>query len=177
MQYKEKGFILWIGQFENIAYILDYLRDHQLPHPIKFLSNAESNKVSYEEGIKLCKAMGVMPELKKYSIEEWNENTQYEYMREAKAAIDIKGTSFNQRHKPPTKVQQYLISGIPSAINPGCNSYDYLKLQGFNICAPTEIDRWFSKEYWEEVQQFRPKLRAECSLKKVTESYKSIIEK
>lgn len=63
----------------------------------------------------------------------WSERRQREMMRACKAAFDVKHTAlFSQRHKPPTKGQQYVASGIPCALNPESYSAEYFRRRGFD---------------------------------------------
>ncbi|MCX5679337.1 MAG: hypothetical protein NTZ95_01520, partial [Candidatus Omnitrophica bacterium] len=173
--YKKDGFILWIGRFEHISYVIEFLRGNKLPLPIRFLSNMRTNRKSYDLGFNLLRQMGLKKEIKKYDIEEWDTEKQEQLMREAKAALDITGTTFKEIHKPSAKVQQFILSGIPVATNAGCNSYNYLKSKEFNICTPYETKRWLSEIYWEETVRFADKLKDVCSLQQVVDNYKEII--
>ena len=97
-------------------------------------------------------------------------------MREAKAGLDIKGDSFNQANKPPTKVHQYILSGLPPAVNANCNSYTYVQSQGLNICTPDETERWLSEDYWNEVDQFAQTLQQTTTLEAVGKAYRYVLE-
>ena len=98
-------------------------------------------------------------------------------MRECKAALDAKATSrFNQYYKPPTKAQQFVASGIPFAVNPESYSAEYFRTRGFDVASPADADRWFSRRYWEETQDWSGRLRAEASLEAVGERYRQLIE-
>jgi hypothetical protein len=98
-------------------------------------------------------------------------------MREAKAAIDIKGSGFMQMHKPPTKAQKFISSGVPFAVNKLTNSYKYLEKRKFNICTPLNPNRWLSKEYWKETRIFGKALRPTISIENVAIQYKNYIKK
>jgi hypothetical protein len=112
-----------------------------------------------------------------YAIETWSERRQEEMMRECKAALDAKATNrFNQYYKPPTKAQQFVASGIPFAVNPESYSAEYFRARGFNVASPVDVDRWFSRQYWEETQDWSRWLRAEASLDAVGVRYRSLLD-
>lgn len=122
--------LLWIGAFQYVPYILNGLNEVNWPtDEITLLTNPEHaparaaagrnasligindfEQVLGDSGIKLV---------------AWSEESQRAALLTCEAAFDIKYLGcFNQLHKPPTKLQKYLASGIPCAINkdfPGTN--------------------------------------------------------
>lgn len=43
----------------------------------------------------------------------WTESLHFDWMRDARVAVDIKGDDFRSRHKPPAKGFDFIASGIP----------------------------------------------------------------
>jgi hypothetical protein len=109
-------------------------------------------------------------------IEQWTPERQLEQTAKARAAIDIKGTDFRSRHKPPAKGIDFIASGLPLAMNPDSSTVEHLTRMGFDVVSPLEIDRWFSPQYWEETRRFGTALRELLSRKRVGFRYKRIIE-
>ena len=96
-------------------------------------------------------------------------------MRTCRAAIDIKGSDFNQATKPPTKAQQFLASGIPFACNSDSSVADYLKWRDFDVADATDMNRLFSRDYWKETQAFAPRLKSWTSADAVKGSFENAI--
>lgn len=99
-------------------------------------------------------------------------------MRECKAALDVKMTTvFGQRHKPPTKVQQFVASGVPVAINADSYSAEYFRVHhGFELASPLDPERWLSRDYWEATRACGEALRATTSLAAVGARYRELLE-
>lgn len=182
--YKEKGFVLWIGGCQYIPYLLDWIKKHPIKNEIKILSDIDNERARQAArafasniGIDLTISKGAKS-VEGIDAYPWSERLQHEMMTEAKAAIDIKMTGqFNQSYKPPTKAQKYIASGIPFAANKDSYSSEYFKQRGFDIAAPNNPNRWFSLEYWKETRVFGEKLRVYTSLTNVGLRYKELIER
>jgi hypothetical protein len=95
---------------------------------------------------------------------------------EAKAALDIKGTDFRSRHKPPAKAMDFIASGIPLAMNTDSCVVDHLGAMGFDVSSPLDNERWLSPEYWRETQRFGRAIRELYSRERVGRRYKRLID-
>lgn len=147
--YREKGYILWVGgsQYKKIAQ--DYVKQHNL-----------GLKVEYLSGI------------------DWTSERQIIYQSEAKAAFDIKGPDFWQRTKPATKLVDFVASGIPIAANEYCSGIDFFKkYYKFNLVSPLDKTEWFSEKYFNEIQKIKDKIRCDLSLESIGLQYKKIIDR
>ena len=159
VSYKPEGFILWVGGYQFTPYILRWLRDHPLGNKIVFCTDYKNERaIAKAEEIATYFKVSFNA-LQQFEMHEWSESTQAQLMSDAKAAIDIKGNDFSQRHKPPTKGQQFVASGIPFAVNKGNNCYDYFQSRGFDVCTPEELHRWLSEAYAQQTREFGRKLR------------------
>lgn len=182
--YKEKGFVLWIGGCQYVPYLLNWLKKHPIKNEIKILADIDNERARLAASV-FASNIGMKLTIPKHprSIEgieshPWSERLQYEMMMDCKAAIDIKMTDqFNQNYKPPTKAQKYVASGIPFAINKESYSAEYFKNRGFELAAPNNVNWWFSPEYWQETKKYGEKLRVYTSLENVGLRYKELIEK
>jgi hypothetical protein len=96
-------------------------------------------------------------------------------MKACRAALDIKGTSFAQRTKPPTKAQQFIASGIPFGCNPEHPAVEYCRKHGFSVCDATDFDRLLSREYWAETAGAAAQLRERTSIHKVGEVFRDAL--
>ena len=157
-EYKEDGFILWVGFSLYIPYLRQWLRKHPLDKKLVILTD-------------FCNRERVPGEVKQ---KIWNPRLQFELMSLAKAAIDIKGDDFNQLNRSAHKLEAFIASGIPSACNSG-PIMDYLKGKGLDIPEPDDTKSWFSREYYEETMEFGKRLREEISLTSVGLEVKRII--
>jgi hypothetical protein len=185
--YKEGGYILWIGGLQYVPYLLKWLILNPIEDEIRILTDV-ANELALESAKALANILDLEFNFSRSNIcghaaFRWTERAQYNMMREAKAALDVKGTSFAvgynwpQYMKPPTKAQQFISSGIPFAVNPECYSYDYFQRRGFQIASPAERSRWLSFDYWKDTARYAVELRSEISLERVCQTYREVIQR
>jgi hypothetical protein len=177
--YKEEGVVLWIGAFEHVPHILEWLELHPLPAEIVLLTdlaNRQSRIAGHFEAHRLGLSLRVdAGAINGYATEQWSEAAQAGLMGACKAAIDIKGSSFNQASKPPTKAQQFVASGIPFACNKGHPAASYFRARGFQLAEAGDFERLMSPAYWAETQSFARGWRHALSIEAVGQSYRSIL--
>jgi hypothetical protein len=175
-----------VGAFEYVPYLLKWLESHPLKAPLCILSNAHEQR-SRSWGRALAEALKVplhctATHLNGHAIFPWSEQRQHELLREAKAAIDIKGgpwlgySCWPQQTKPPTKGQKYVTSGVPFAVNADSHTHDYFQKRGFDLAVPENEARWFSHEYWEETARFAASYRASLTLEAIGLGVKNLVE-
>ena len=180
--YRRDGFILWVGQFHYLPYLLEWACACPLPLPLVLLSNPERPR-TVRRGREVAARLGIDIELSDgsvngYRLVTWSPDAQRSLMAEAKAAIDIKGAdSFEQITKPPTKAQKYVMSGLSLSVNADSYSYDYLRGRGLQPATPDDVERWFSEEYWRETNALGRRLREELTLEAVAGTLRSYIER
>ena len=181
--YKETGFILWIGGFQYVPYLVRWLEQHPLAHEIRILTDVENYRARNAARV-FAAEVGVKLEISERTtsiagcpLYPWSERLQSEMMRDCTAALDIKMTEqFEQYLKPPTKAQQFIASGIPFAVNPDSYSAEYFRIRGFDVASPTDTARWFSREYWQATQRAGQQLRIVTSLDTVIARYRQLVE-
>jgi hypothetical protein len=169
-EFHSDGFVLWVGVRTNLPPLVDWVNSHPLPCPLRVLTNPETPGC-----VPAPAEFGFSPTVD-VQIEQWTPERQLEQTAKARAAIDIKGTDFRSRHKPPAKGIDFIASGLPLAMNPDSSTVEHLTRMGFDVVSPLEIDRWFSPQYWEETRRFGTALREMLSRKRVGFRYKRIIE-
>jgi len=182
-EYKDNGFVLWIGACQYVPYLVHWLHRHPIDREIRILTDVD-NGAARDRAHALAAEIGVELELHRDTtsiaggrVSRWSERRQDEMMRACKAAIDVKMTAtFNQRYKPPTKAQQYVASGIPFAVNPDSYSAEYFRVRGFDVASPLDAPRWLSQEYWEATRIAGERLRTATSLEAVGLRYRELIE-
>jgi hypothetical protein len=177
--YKEQGYALWIGMLEHVPYLLHYLERHPLPLQTKILTNLDSRRaiagaehVARQLRFQMHIGDGQINGIEAYP---WSADLQARMLSEAKAAIDIKGRSFNQRMKPPTKAQQFVCSGVPLAMTP-CGITRYMEMHGLRIPLPSD-DRWLTRSYYENVCSVARRLRPKLTLDRTADRMSEIIER
>jgi len=168
-EYSINGYAVWVGEYQHLPRVVEWLQRHPLGMEIKFVTN-------YSKAWKK-RLRDALPIQDPHEMICWSPNSQREVMEGAKAAFDIKGTDFNQTHKPPVKAQQFICSGIPFAVNPESSSYDYFAARGFRLASPLDPVYWLSQGYWENTQRIGRELSAQLTLENVGAHYKRIIDK
>lgn len=181
--YKDTGFLLWIGACQYLPYLVRWLERHPLEHEIKILTDIDSDK-GRAAAHALAAEIGLPLEISRqttsiagHRVHQWSERRQVEMMQSCKAALDVKmADHFNQYHKPPTKVQKYIASGVPVAVNPDSYSAEYFRVRGFELASPLDPARWLSRQYWEATRLCGEGLRTTTSLEAVGRRYRALIE-
>ena len=183
VEYKDAGYILWIGGCQYVPYLVRWLEHHPIEHEIRILTDIDDYRARHAARVlaaEIGMRFGVYRSTRSIAgcgVYEWSELRQQRMMRECKGALDIKMTArFEQAHKPPTKAQQYVASGIPFAVNPDSYSAEYFRARGFQIASPADTGRWLSREYWEETRTWGERLRAATSIEAVGARYRQLIE-
>jgi hypothetical protein len=177
--YRSDGYALWVGGVENVPPLLEYIEQNPLEIELRILTNLQhpqmrkkAKNAANRNGIPM-KIDG--DRLNGFQTYPWSVGLQADMFREARVAIDIKGASFNQQNKPPTKAQQFVASGIPIAMN-SCGVSSYFAQYGLTIPAPQDA-RWLSIDYHEEVQKIAPMLRSNLTLPSIGSQYKKLVER
>ena len=181
--YKEKGKVLWVGAYEHVPFIVDYFEKNDLGLEVDLLTSPDKGQ-SLAEAQKRYKRLGYSGAIKKHlrsrknlRLLPWDENSQKRLMEETKAGIDIKNVLlWGQAYKPPTKAQQFISSGIPFACNKESYSYEYFLKRGFELAEPVDIDKWFSRKYWQETNSFKDILNEAISLTAVGRMYQKSLD-
>jgi len=164
--FKPEGYVLWVGHRKYVGHLGSWLMAHPIEAPLRILTNVPQRlELTGRSAAVLAKATWYT----------WSERAQETLFQGAKAGIDIKGTDFSQRTKPPTKAQQFVTSGIPVALNPDSYGFEYFRNLGFDVASPRDHVRWFSEAYWRETLELASLLRARTSKEAVAASYLQIL--
>ena len=159
--YKPGGFVLWTGQGAYARHAFKWYSQFERDFNLVILSSAlDWTTWDANPGV---------------SCIPWSEEGQLRLLGEAKAGLDIKGDDFHQMTKPPTKSQQFVASGVPTAVNRESYSWEWFHERGFDLADPDDLGRWFSRRYWEETREFGLHLRGEISKEKVMASYLDLL--
>ena len=162
-RFRKRGLVIWTG----INHYINLVREWYDEKPRNFQLTVLTNRTK-----KLSTDLRNHPGI---SLRDWSEQTQRECFGRAKAGLDVKGSSFHQQTKPPTKIQQFVASGIPTAVNHSSYAWEYFHERGFDLVDPDDTERWFSETYWKETSDFAPKLRQAISKANVVQSYLNLI--
>ena len=181
--FRERGYVLWVGGFQYVPYLLQWLRSHPLAAELKLLTDVDNPRAvaaasQRAESLRLdCELHEGMPRIDGHAILPWSGSLQAVMMAECKAALDIKDeTDFNQVHKPPTKAQQFVASGIPFAANRGSSAFEYFERRGFRLALPTEPERWFSPGYWRQTREQAAELTGRLGSASVGDCYRNLLD-
>jgi hypothetical protein len=183
--YKKRGFVLWIGAFEHVPYLLKWHQARPLPSPLVLCTNVDAPH-SRKGGFALAHKLDVPMDLTEmhlngHRVFPWRERIQRQLMLEARAAVDIKGgrwlgdSYWHQEMKPPTKGQQFVTSGIPFAVNQDSHCHAYFQSRGLTLATPDDRERWLSRAYWEETKRYAEAYRPQLSLENVGRKLQSVI--
>lgn len=173
--------LLWIGGFQYFPYVFRYVLEHKLHavNDIIYLTDSKSpNGIAAAN--RLGKELGLgwdfsdMASLSDFSVVEWSESVQHQLLTSCRGAFDCKDShDFNQVHKPPTKLQKFVCSNIPCAIN---SSSTLRSSMGFEVCDILDQDRWFSRDYQLLIEEFGHTFRTNFSLSAIGNKYLQFAE-
>ena len=167
-RFVEEGPILWAGLWGNLPPVVNWVNEFGVQNELVILTNFSDHRCRTATDFGF-RSPG------KIRIEEWSAECHLEYLKNARAAIDIKGTDFRQRSKPPAKALDFIASGIPLAMNSDSGPVRYLDKLGFRVSAPDQTDFWFSRKYWEQTCEFGLKLYAEISQSQIMNQWTEIL--
>ena len=178
--FKPEGFLLWIGALQHLPHVLGWLECNPPPIEVRLLTdlNMRSARIAahveaHRQGLALRIQEG---RINGYPAEPWSEAAQATLMQGCKAAIDIKGSSFSQVTKPPTKAQQFVASGVPFGCNPSHPATAYFRSHGFELADARDFNRLLSHAYWAETRHFAGRLRELTARDAVGRVYRQILE-
>ncbi len=164
------GDILWVGIRDNLPPLVDWVNTHGLPADLCVLTNLDGDLAPPD-----ARVLGFDAHVS-VRVEQWSPLRHRELVAESRAAIDIKGNDFRQRHKPPAKAIDFLASGLPLAMNADSSSVEYLAGLGFRVASPHEPEHWLSCAYSEDTRRIGVVLRQRLSRQRIGQCYKRIIE-
>jgi len=173
------GPLLWIGAVQHVPHVLHWLDRHRPPVEVVLLTDLDSRSgriaahlAARRLGVSLRIGAGA---INGHRAERWSEAAQTSLMQTCKASIDIKGDSFDQATKPPTKAQQCVASGVPFGCNAGHPATTYFEAHGFDVADAADFGRLLSRDYWAETRAFGARLREWTSLDAVGRAYHRIL--
>ena len=182
--YRSDHYLLWIGDFLNLPYLLRWKERTELPYELKVLTNGRRTSIKgMAMTLALARRLGVELDVTQDRINgiamyEWDPATQRAMMANTKAAVDIKGgqEDFAQFTKPPTKAHQFIVSGIPFATNKNSSTARDLLESGFAVADVEDQQRWFSHEYWKSTQAFSAVLHERIRPEAIALAYRRCLE-
>lgn len=169
-EYRADGDLLWVGVRTNLPPLVAWVNSHPPPLPLDVLTNFEAPGRAPSPV-----ALGFRPDVP-VRVHEWSAARQAAMTAVARAAIDVKGSDFRSRHKPPAKGIDFVASGVPLAMNADSGTSEHLGRLGFEVADPKDVDRWLSREYWEETARFGAALRELLSLERVARRFGRVLD-
>lgn len=168
--YQQNGPVLWIGILDHLKSLVEWVNNHPLPNRLMIMTNVPDTKY-----LPRPMDLGFLTNTD-ISVHRWTKEAHIEFSARSKAAIDIKGRSFRDYHKPPAKAIDFVASGVPLAMNFESSAVEHLAEMGFDIASPLDSERWLSAQYFEEIRAIGRVLREELSLRQIGLRYKQLIE-
>jgi hypothetical protein len=168
--FQPDGNLLWAGVRSNLAPLVQWVNEHGAPAPLDVLTNLEE-----PDRVPTPAELGFRTDTQ-VRIHNWTAERQLALTAAARAAIDVKGSDFRSRHKPPAKAIDFIASGLPLAMNEGSSAVEHLAGMGFAVASPLEPEQWLSREYWEETRRFGLALREILSRERVARRWRGLIE-
>lgn len=166
--YLDGDYVLWVGARSNLPPVVAWLAANPLPCPLHLVTNFEAPDRPITKA-----SLGVNGDV---HVHDWSAEVQRALMAGARGALDIKGEDFRGRHKPPAKAFDFIASGLPLTMNPDSCVVSHLARMGFDVAAPRDRERWFSREYFLETQRFGRAVRELLSLERVGRRCRRILE-
>ena len=168
--FRKQGFLLWVGVRTNLPPLVEWINAHPLPYELHVVTNLENPQaLPHPEHFGFQKNADI-------HIRNWSKTLHADLARKAKAVLDIKGKDFRSNHKPPAKAIDFLVSGVPLAMNPDSSPVEHLARLGFTIADPLDLSYWLSKTYWKETQRFGKAIGELLTLKRIGFRWKRIID-
>ncbi len=167
---KTQGYLLWVGVRTNLPPLVEWINSHPLDLELRVLTNPE------QPNTHLSPADFGFKGNRRIHVQEWSPGAHLKALCGAKGALDIKGSDFRSRHKPPAKAIDFIAAGVPLAMNPDSSPVEYLGRKGFDVCSPLDQDRWFSKDYWDDTRRFGAALRELLSLERLACRLRRLID-
>lgn len=165
---RTRGPFLWVGAHSNLPPLLSWTRQCRLPDELWILTNVPAD-TSVDEIRDEFEARS------RVRVERWSPERQVEWTILCRAALDIKGTDFRARHKPPVKAFDFIASGVPFATNPDSSPAAHLAAEGFRVADPRDLDWWLSLEYFAETRRCARGLRERVNRDRVADSWAGLL--
>jgi len=167
----EEGPILWTGIRSNLPPLIEWINRNPLDRELWILTNLDqgTSTISPRE-FDFTRNQTVR-------IENWEPQKHIAWAELASCAMDVKGTDFRARHKPPAKAIDSLASCLPLAMNADSSSVKHLARRGFQIASIEDQALWFSSEYRDQTLEYAAKLRKTHSRENIGKRFKSIIDR
>lgn len=162
----QEGPLLWVGHRSHLPLLVERVNQHPLPAPLLVLTNLES------ESAQAADAGFQSPDVK---LMPWSAERHIEWSGKARAAFDVKGMDFRQRHKPPAKAIDFLASGLPFAVNADSVTARQLRSIGFEVASIDDPDRWLSPSYKAETQDFASRVQQSHSQEAIGKKLRAIV--
>ncbi|MDR7299493.1 hypothetical protein J2X16_004863 [Pelomonas aquatica] len=170
-----EDFFLWVGGYQYAPYVIRELLHMERPlGKVVLLTNRKceaardaalenATKIGFRDFDRWCHQGDT-------TTIEWTESAQRNAMLTCKAAFDVKYMGcFNQFHKPPTKIQKYICSQIPCAVNRGVAYLDSLY---YDVPALEELfGVAYDGAYLKKLAALAERLSQELSLCRVSQRY------
>ncbi len=156
---RQDGPLLWVGKKCNLAPVIPWLTHAGQSEDVWVLTDTD-NDVSSARSLGFSTETGIR-------IGKWSPDRHLEWLQAAKAAVDIKGTDFRSRHKPPAKALDFLASGVPVITNRGSSVDLHFQRLTFPVLYSSDWAQRYTAEYQQQLSGFAMQLRRSFSAEKL----------
>lgn len=132
---KLDGDLLWVGRSCNIGPVVHWANNLSLDRRLRILTNDVADLADPRQ-LGFTRRNEVI-------VETWSEIRHITALDSTIAGLDVKGSDFRSRHKPPAKVLDYLASGLPVIVNQGGSADFHLRTIGITpLYSESGVPQW-----------------------------------
>lgn len=169
-EFVTRGPLLWVGVRSNLLPLVEFVNANRFPEELWILTNPEDPTA--------------VPSPAQYGFRSdrpvrigcWTPERQREWTSVCRGALDVKARDFRSCHKPPAKGIDFIASGVPLAIESNSSTAEHLGRMGLDSATPDDLDRWLSRDYWDETVRFGAAIGELLSRKRVVRRFERVIE-
>jgi hypothetical protein len=161
-EFRHAGPILWIGRSTLLPLLRAWLAAHPFAGP--------QQVVALTDNPERVPAPGNLLQV------PWTPVNRYHWMKRARAALDLRGDSFQQILNPVEKIHTLLASGIPTACDGKIEVLSALRSEGFELAHARDTQHWLSRAYFDQTAAFAPVLRERMQLSSIASAFQEVID-
>jgi hypothetical protein len=162
-----EGPLLWVGKACNLGPVIPFLNAVCPTNPVEVLTDLDSMDAS-------AHTAGLLSD-SNLTVSRWTEKQHLHSLISARAAIDIKGSDFRARNKPPAKAFDFFASGIPVITNRGSIVDLHAGELGHSALHTDNWEQHLTEVHQHSVHRMAERLRERCSTGCVADAWLRIL--
>jgi len=179
---QKTGNVLWVGGFQYFPYFYKRYKQLKSNFVCNIVTDYKKQNV-IEAANKIAKSLNLdynfsnVKNLENFCFIDWSEISQRNNLINCKSAVDYKHIEdFNQKYKPPTKIQKYICSGIPTAINKNSYSYKYVNKFGLELEDMDKMEIVLTQNYQNKILELSKCFNSELSISSIASKYLDLLK-